>query len=91
MALTCKRCVIDGRVQGVFYRASTYDQAIKLGIHGWVRNLSDGRVESLIQGEAQAVEQMIDWFWQGPAYSDVVSVQCQDETPIDTDTFTVTR
>lgn len=91
MALICKRCVIDGRVQGVFYRASTYDHAIKLGVQGWVRNLPDGRVESLVQGDAERVNQMIDWFWKGSAYSDVISVQCQDETPIDTDTFTVTR
>jgi acylphosphatase len=91
MALVCKRCVIDGRVQGVFYRASTYEQAVKLGVHGWVRNLPGGQVEALVQGEPAQVERMIDWFWRGPAYSEVISVQCQEESPIDADTFSITR
>ena len=91
MAVICKRCIIAGKVQGVFYRASTYEQATKLGLNGWVRNLPDGRVESLVQGEAQVVEQMIDWFWQGSTFSQVISVQCYDEDTLDTDTFTVTR
>ena len=91
MAVICKRCIIDGKVQGVFYRASTYEKAIKLGLNGWVRNLPDGRVESLIQGDEQIVDQMIDWFWQGSTQSEVTSVQCYDETPVDTDSFTVTR
>jgi acylphosphatase len=91
MALICKRCVIDGRVQGVFYRASTYEQAIKLGVHGWVRNMPDGRVESVVQGDPALVQQMIDWLWKGSAYSEVISVQCEDEAPIDTDSFTITR
>ena len=91
MAIVCKRCLIDGRVQGVFYRASAYEQANRLGVHGWVRNLDDGRVESLIQGTGQQVDEMIDWFWVGPKQSQVTSVQCYDEQPIDTDSFTVTR
>ena len=89
--MICKRCIIDGKVQGVFYRASTYEQATKLGLSGWVRNLQDGRVESLVQGDAQLVDQMIDWFWQGSTFSQVISVQCYDEDIVETDSFTVTR
>jgi acylphosphatase len=91
VALICKRCLIEGRVQGVFYRASTRQHALKLGVSGSVRNLPDGRVEATIQGEAVQVEQMIDWLWQGPTYSHVTSVQCYDEQQIDTDTFIVTH
>ena len=91
MALICKRCVIEGRVQGVFFRAATNQKAQELGIHGWVRNMPDGRVESLLQGQADLVEQMMDWFWQGSRYSHVTSVQCYDEQPISTDTFKVTH
>jgi len=91
MALTCKRCLIDGRVQGVFYRASTHKKAIETGVTGWVRNLPDGKVEALIQGDAEQVDRMLDWFWQGPSYSHVTSVQCYDELPISTDSFIVTH
>ena len=91
MALICKRCVIDGRVQGVFYRSSTYEKARSLGIAGWVRNLADGQVEALVQGEPDLVDEMLEWFWLGSANSHVISVQCYDVPPIDSDTFTVTR
>jgi len=89
--MICKRCLIDGRVQGVFYRASAYEKAQQIGVKGWVRNLSDGRVEALVQGERDQVEDMLDWFWQGSSYSSVSSVQCYDEQPIATDTFSVSH
>jgi len=91
MALICKRCLVDGRVQGVFYRATTHRKALDIGINGWVRNLPDGKVEALLQGESTQVEQMLDWLWQGPSNSHVTSVQCYDEQPISTDSFIVTR
>ena len=91
MALICKRCVIEGRVQGVFFRAATQQYANQLGVYGWVRNMSDGRVESLVQGDAEQVEKMLDWLWQGSSNSHVTSVQCYDEKPISTDTFKVTH
>jgi len=91
MALICKRCIIDGRVQGVFYRASAYGKAQEVGVNGWVRNLSDGRVEALVQGEEGQVDQMLDWFWQGPGNSRVSSVQCYDEPITAIDTFSITR
>ena len=58
--------LIAGRVQGVYYRASTRDQAIALGLCGWVRNLRDGRVEAVFEGPKDAVDQMIRWCHQGP-------------------------
>jgi acylphosphatase len=89
--MICKRCLIDGKVQGVFYRSSAYEKAQLVGVKGWVRNLSDGRVEVLIQGNEGQVEEMMDWLWKGSSYSRVSSVQCYDEIPIATDTFSVTR
>ena len=68
------RAVIKGRVQGVFYRASTKDAADDLGIKGWVRNLPDGSVEALFQGTPDTVSRMLDWCWQGPPASTVDDV-----------------
>ncbi len=60
------RLLISGRVQGVFYRATCRDQAATRGLSGWVRNLSDGRVEALLQGQPGKVEDMIQWCYRGP-------------------------
>ncbi len=78
-------------MQGVFFRASTVDKAKQLGLVGWVRNLSDGRVECLAQGEADDVEQLQQWLWHGSPPSNVSSVQCYDEAIADYDSFQVTR
>ena len=52
---------ISGRVQGVFFRANTWKQARSLGVSGWVRNLPDGRVETVFEGEDRAAEAMLNW------------------------------
>jgi acylphosphatase len=68
---------VAGRVQGVFYRASTRARAEALGVTGHARNLSDGRVEVLACGSRQAVEALCDWLWQGPPAADVQSVEIE--------------
>ena len=75
--MVCLRCLVSGRVQGVFYRATTQRQAQTLGLTGWARNLPDGRVEVLACGESQAVEKLKDWLWVGPARAEVTRVECQ--------------
>lgn len=60
---SCLRCTVSGRVQGVFYRASTRHAALDLGVVGWVRNLADGSVEVLACGDAAAVEKLREWLW----------------------------
>jgi acylphosphatase len=68
------RFLVSGRVQGVFYRASARQQALRLGLTGHARNLSDGRVEVLAYGEAAALEALERWLWQGPPAAKVTDV-----------------
>ena len=65
---------ISGRVQGVFYRTSTKNMAEQLGLKGWVRNTSDGRVEAVFEGEETAVKDMISWCHKGPRSAEVSDV-----------------
>ncbi len=72
--------LIAGRVQGVFYRASTREKAVELGLKGWVRNLPDGRVEAVAEGDPAVVEKLVEWCRQGPpgARVDGVDVDYQE-------------
>lgn len=72
------RFFVSGYVQGVFYRASTRDEAERLELRGYARNLDDGRVEVLAIGEAAAVEALERWLWQGPAQARVDEVRRED-------------
>jgi len=74
----CRRCLVSGKVQGVFYRASTAERARASGITGYAKNLSDGRVEVLACGEETKVQELIDWLWQGPPAAKVQAVEVQD-------------
>ncbi|HEY0681729.1 MAG TPA: acylphosphatase [Steroidobacter sp.] len=76
--LIARRCYISGRVQGVFYRASTRQKATELGCAGYARNLPDGRVEVLAVGEPQSVQSLLDWLWRGPPAADVKLVDVQE-------------
>ena len=75
-AIVCKRCFVSGRVQGVFFRASTYQQAKQRGVTGWAHNLLDGRVEVLACGPEDAVEALCTWLWKGPPAAHVEAVEC---------------
>jgi len=66
--------LVSGRVQGVFYRASTARRARQLGLAGWVRNLPDGRVEAVFEGGRAAVEEAIAWCREGPPAARVTNV-----------------
>ncbi len=72
--------VIHGLVQGVYFRASTRDEAVALGVGGWVRNLPDGSVEALFEGEKKKVEQMVAWCYKGPAGAQVIKVDLTWQT-----------
>jgi acylphosphatase len=72
--LICRRCLVSGRVQGVYFRASTAEQAVRLGVTGYARNLADGRVEVLACGEDAAVEALCEWLREGPPAARVTQV-----------------
>ena len=58
--------VVSGRVQGVFFRAEAQEKAKELGVFGWVKNLAEGRVEAVFEGERDKVEQLLKWAKKGP-------------------------
>ncbi|MCB2264188.1 MAG: acylphosphatase [Candidatus Thiosymbion ectosymbiont of Robbea hypermnestra] len=76
----CFRCLVAGRVQGVFFRAATREQAQRLGLTGHARNLPDGRVEVLACGEPDAVAQLREWLRGGPPAAQVTGIACEPET-----------
>ena len=65
---------VSGRVQGVFFRANTQRVALQHNVTGWVRNLPDGRVEAVFEGEMKDVEKMIEWCYRGPPAARVSKV-----------------
>ena len=79
--MVCMRYLISGRVQGVFYRASAQQQASKLALRGWVRNLTDGRVELLACGNPSALKELEKWLQIGPDYAKVSNIEVITETP----------
>lgn len=81
MAVKRIRAVIKGRVQGVFFRAYTREEAQRLGLVGWVRNRPDGAVEAVAEGEAEQVEQLITWLHQGPPAARVSGLEIRPEQP----------
>ncbi len=74
------RFTVSGRVQGVFFRASTAREAVRLGVRGHAVNLPDGCVEVLAVGEAAAVDELRRWLQRGPPKARVAQVECRNET-----------
>jgi acylphosphatase len=75
------RFFVSGRVQGVFFRASTRQQAERLGLQGWAANLPDGRVEVLAVGASEAVRQLGEWLQDGPPAAKVLAVETVPADP----------
>jgi acylphosphatase len=73
------KLIISGRVQGVCYRWFTRDTAVELGLTGWVRNLPDGTVEALAEGERDKLEQLLGWCRRGPDMARVTDIQTEWE------------
>lgn len=76
-----RRITVSGRVQGVWFRGATAQQAHALGLSGHARNLDDGTVEVLAAGPAGAVEALVKWLRQGPPLAQVMTVRVQDVEP----------
>jgi acylphosphatase len=76
--MIARRLTVRGRVQGVGYRYAMAGAAKAIGVDGWVRNRRDGTVEVFVQGEAAAVERVIDWCRRGPPAAHVTAVDVAD-------------
>lgn len=83
------RVLVSGRVQGVFFRDTCRQIAVRHGVSGWVRNLPDGRVEAVFEGTQDNVRQLVDWTRQGPRHAVVSDVWVSQEQPEGLDSFQV--
>ena len=91
MPKTRAHVIVKGRVQGVFFRAETQHEAMRLGLSGWVRNLRDGSVEAVFEGEEENVRSMIQWSNHGPPAARVIDVSVRwEEYSGEFDRFSVT-
>jgi acylphosphatase len=82
---------VSGRVQGVYFRATTRDTAEEEGVDGWVRNLQDGRVEAAFEGSEDAVESMVEFCHEGSPMAEVDGVEVEYEDPQGEDGFRIRR
>jgi acylphosphatase len=76
-----RRVIVSGRVQGVWFRGSMQAVAESLGVKGWVRNLSDGRVEAVLEGEETSVLACVEWVAEGPRHARVDTIDVTEEQP----------
>jgi len=88
--LICQQFFISGQVQGVWYRASTQQQAQALDLTGHARNLDDGRVEVLACGSLENLQKLETWLWQGPAHAQVTNVIKIELEPCELHSFETT-
>ena len=75
------KVIVRGSVQGVFFRAESRDRARSLGLAGWVRNVPDGTVEAVFEGEDERVESLVEWCSRGPAGARVEQVDVDWSEP----------
>ena len=78
MSIVCRRCLVSGRVQGVFYRATAAQRARELGVKGHARNLPDGRVEVLACADEAQLRLFTDWLWVGSSAAQVTAVEVSE-------------
>lgn len=81
--------IVSGRVQGVWFRASTREQAMLFGLTGWVRNLPDGRVEVLATGDEQQLRQLKAWLKHGPEMARVTELKVEEMEYHEFDNFSI--
>lgn len=84
--MAAARFIVSGKVQGVFFRAATREQAVQLGLRGYAKNLADGKVEVLAVGDTEDIEALAQWLRHGPPVAQVDAVERSDidaATPAD--------
>ncbi len=79
MSKQCVRIFVTGKVQGVFFRQTLKVMAKKNDVFGWVKNLKDGRVEAVLEGEGEKINRLIEWAHGGPANARVEDVEIRNE------------
>jgi len=89
MSNVARHVRVTGRVQGVFFRGWTAEQARRLGVCGWVRNAADGSVEAHLEGEQWSVQQLIDLLRQGPPAARVADLKVEEAETARADRFEV--
>lgn len=89
--MIAKRVLVSGRVQGVGFRYFAERAARAAGVRGWVRNLSDGRVETVAEGEEDAVERYVERIGRGPFGGSVAAIEVEDRDPEGFEGFEITR
>ena len=89
MPKVARQVRVTGRVQGVFFRAWTREQAERLGINGWVRNCPDGSVEAYFEGDEERVTQLVELVRRGPSGARVDDLQIHEAQPENRDWFAV--
>lgn len=75
MSKTRAHFFLSGRVQGVCFRSESQKKARSLGVKGWVRNLQDGRVEVVVEGEESKVKKFVEWAEEGPDFSEIENTE----------------
>ncbi|MFB6270758.1 MAG: acylphosphatase [Halobacterium sp.] len=88
---TRARVLVSGKVQGVYFRANTREQATERGVDGWVRNLRDGRVEAVFEGDEDDVEALVEWCHEGSPAARVEDVDAEYGDPDGVDGFRIRR
>ncbi|MGE5562584.1 MAG: acylphosphatase [Bacillota bacterium] len=87
--MIARRVRVTGRVQGVFFRAWTRDEARSLGVKGWVRNCADGAVEAHLEGDDEAVSELVRRMRHGPAHAKVTDLEMSDAATENLERFEV--
>jgi len=81
--------LVSGRVQGVWFRASTKQKAEMLGVNGWVKNTNNGCVKAVFEGDEKLVDEMIEWCRSGPPLANVENVDVKTQNTVDFDSFEI--
>lgn len=91
MTTIARTVTVHGHVQGVGFRWYAVEQATRLGVTGWITNLSDGTVRCLVQGTPDAVRSMVDWLSVGPHHATVTDIEIVEAVVKDRTTFSMDR
>ena len=79
--MKCVHLIVSGRVQGVFFRPNVRNKAVELGLHGYAKNLPDGNVEVVAQGDEKKVNELVDFIKKGPGVASVTGIQVKHKEP----------